>query len=254
MRKLLQLTREGQVLNEKQINSLIRKLGFKHTFFSLIIRCFIATLIVALTIYCFLKIEDNNINWIILGVTIIMLIFVFTIKFNRTKKILTYLSALQDFYLSRFSEFEGYESVFVAHQVKKKSYLQNNLVLLISNGTDFYLFDDIFEATKYRLPRKFKSEKNRTPVLKIISNDFSNKRPVHFKFEEIYHYELRRNNEVDVKEKYNYGYEYRRYTYSFKRSDLDNYCTLSLIDGTSYKLGEEAIVLLRKKAVGKEKR
>lgn len=254
MKKLLELTKEGQVLNEKQINSLIRKLGFKHTIFSLIIRCIIATLIVALTIYCFLKIEDNNINWIILGVTIVLLILVFTIKFNRTKKIIKYLDALQEFYLRRFSEFEGFESIFVAHQVKKKSYLQNNLVILISNGIDFYIFDDIFEATKFRLPRKFKSEKNKTPVLKIISRDFGNKRPVHFKQEDIYNYELRKGNEVDVKEKYNYGYEYKRYTYSFKKSDLDNYCMLSLVDGSTYKLGSEAIVLLRKKAIGKEKR
>ena len=58
------------------------------------------------------------------------------------------------------------------HQIPDESryeagYLQNTLAILITDGYDFYLFDDIFKETEYLLPRKFKSDNNKKPTLKV---------------------------------------------------------------------------------------
>ena len=125
--------------------------------------------------------------------------------------------------------------------------------ILLTDGYDFYLFDDFLKATEYRLPFKFKSSNNPRPTLKVINQEFIHKRPIYFKLKEIDYFQLHKPVELDLKEKENYGFEYRRYTYTPVKEELSNYCLLVLEDGSSFKLDCEVVALLRRRANKKER-
>ena len=196
--------------------------------------------------------NEITLKIIISIILLFLLIIVLFFKCN-TKKIVSYLDVLKDFYIERLCEYEGFENIFVQHQFMKNGYLQNNLVIFATDGYDFYIFDDLLKETKYLLPNKFKAPNNKRPALKIFDQEFVRKRPVYFHVNEISYYKLLKPYIPDLKEEETYGYEYRRYTYTATSNRLDNYCLLELEDGSTFKLAPEAIVLLRKKAKQKER-
>ena len=124
---------------------------------------------------------------------------------------------------------------------------------MITDGYDFYVFDDIFKETQYLLPFRFKSNINKRPTLKVINREFVNKRPVHFKLNEIAYYTLVKPFVSNGVIKVNLGSDYYRYTFTPSKFELDNYCMLVLEDGSTFKLGEDVVTLLRKKAIKKER-
>ena len=185
-------------------------------------------------------------------ILLFLLIIVLFFKCN-TKKIVSYLDVLKDFYIERLCEYEGFENIFVQHQFMKNGYLQNNLVIFATDGYDFYIFDDLLKETKYLLPNKFKAPNNKRPALKIFDQEFVRKSPVCFHVNEISYYQMFKPYAGDLKEKATLGYEYRRYTYTVTSNNLSNYCLLELEDGSTFKLAPEAVMLLRKKAKKKER-
>ena len=52
---------------------------------------------------------------------------VFLLNWN-TKKIVSYLEVVKDFYIDRLCEYEGFENVLVQHQYVKNGYLQSNQI------------------------------------------------------------------------------------------------------------------------------
>ena len=250
--KLYNLTKKGETLSKKQVDSLASKLGIIHSAYALAFRIILSLLLLFVIILCFIKIDNDVVNIIVLLLGLVSIASIFILKFNE-QKIISYLKVLQDFYVSKFSDYEGFESIFVQHQYQRNGYLQNTLAILITDGYDFYLFDDIFKETEYLLPRKFKSDNNKKPTLKIVNPEFVNKRPVYFKLEEISYYSLLKPFVGDATEKNNLGYEFRRYTYTPLKFELDNYCLLMLEDGSAFKLSPDVVFLLRKKASRKER-
>lgn len=252
LKKLLNLTKKGETLNNNQITLLANYLGLRYSTSILLFKSIISLGIIGFSIFCFVKINNPVVNFIIFIVCIILVILLFLINTKR-KNIIIYLDTLKEFYLNKFSDFEGMESTFVRHQFQKNGYLQNDLAILITDGYDFYIFDDIFKETEYQLPRKYKSSLNKNPTLKIINQEFVNKRPVHFKLNEIAYYSLVKPFVFDKAVKVNLGNDYYRFTYISPKFELDNYCLLLLEDGSTFKLGEDVIGLLRKKAPTKER-
>lgn len=250
--KILSLTRKGETLTDKQIDSLACHLKLKFSTFNLLLKSIISIVVLSITVYCFIKIDKLIVNMIILSISIILILLIFLIK-NNTKKIILYLDALKEFSLKKYSEFEGIELLLVQHQFQKNGYLQNDLAIIIADKYDFYIFDDFLKETKYLLPNKFKSNINKQPALKVINPEFVNKRPVHFKLDEIAYYSLVKPFNQSKKIKVNLGSDYYRYTFTPLKFELDNYCMLVLEDGSTFKLGEETITLLRKKAIAKER-
>ena len=90
-------------------------------------------------------------------------------------------------------------------------------------------------------------------MLKVFNPEFINKRPVHFKLDEIAYYSLVKPFISSKVIKINLGNDYFRYTYINPKYELDNYCLLLLEDGSTFKFGEDVVTLLRKKALKKER-
>jgi hypothetical protein len=252
LKKLLNLTKKGEILNNSQINSLAVCLGLRYSTSILIFKSIISIGILSISLMCFLKINNLVLNLIIFCICIILIILLFLIN-TRKKNILIYLETLKEFYLKKFNDFEGMESTLVRHQFQKNGYLQNDLAILITDGYDFYIFDDILKETEYKLPKKYKSNLNKKPMLKVFNPEFLNKRPVHFKLNEIAYYSLVKPFVLDKVIKTNLGNDYFRFTYINPKFELDNYCLLLLEDGSTFKLGEDVVTLLRKKALKKER-
>ncbi len=250
--KLYSKSRKGETLTDLEVDILAKKLGLKDSFFSLAYKIIMTILIVFIEVFCLITIEYLVLNIIISVLLFAFLIFVLVYKCN-TKKIISYLEVLKDFYIERLCEYEGFENIFIQHQFMKNGYLQNNLAIFATDGYDFYIFDDLLKETKYLLPRKFKAPNNKRPALKIFDSEFVRKRPVCFHINEISYYQLLKPYIPDLKEEETYGYEYRRYTYTVTSNTLNNYCLLELEDGSTFKLAPEAVVLLRKKAKMKER-
>lgn len=250
--KLLQKTKEGETLTDSEVRILAKKLELTVSTPKLFFKIVLACLLMGVSIFCFIKIDNLIINLIILALILVLILFVFLMN-NSTNKTLKYLEALKEFSLERFSDYEGFENVFVQHQYQRNGYLQNLLAIIATNGKEFYIFDDLFEETEYPLNRKFKSVNNKRPVLKIISREFAKKRPVFFKSSEINYYELLKPDNSTPTEKEKYGYEYRRFTFSPAKYNLDNYCYLELTDGSVFRFSPEAIHFFRKKIAIKER-
>jgi hypothetical protein len=250
--KLYSKCRKGETLTDLEVDILAKKLGLKDSFFSLAYKIIMTILIAFIEVFCLIQLKYLVLKIIISILLLVFLIFVFVYK-NNSKKIISYLEVLKDFYIERLCEYEGFENMFVEHQFMKNGYLQNNLAIIASDGYDFYIFDDLLKETKYLLPSKFKSPNNKRPALKIFDSEFVRKRPVCFHVNEISYYKLLKPYIPDLKEEETYGYEYRRYTYTPTSNRLDNYCLLELEDGSTFKLAPEAIMLLRKKAKQKER-
>lgn len=250
--KLYNLTKNGETLNKKQVDDLAKKIGLIYSPFSLVFRIILSVLILLVVILSFINVDNLGFNIVVMIIGLLSIIMVFVLSFNE-QKIVSYLLTLQEFYVNHFNEYEGFESIFVQHQYQRNGYLQNTLAILITDGYDFYLFDDIFKETEYLLPRRFKSSNNKKPTLKIINQEFVNKRPVSFKLEEIAYYSLLKPFVGDAQEKNTLGYEFRRYTYTPLKFELENYCLIMLEDGSSFKLSPDVVLLLRKKASKKER-
>ena len=250
--QLLSKTKKGEILTEKEVDILAKKLGLAESFPRLLLKGLLTAIIAVLTVIGLIYIEQIAIKIIIILVAIIIILFIFLFKRN-TALIVKYLDTVKDFYIDRLCEFEGFESMLVQHQFMKNGYLQNNLAIFATDGYVFYIFDDLLKETKYLLPKKFKAPNNKRPALKVFDKEFVRKRPVCFEAKEISYYELLNPYTVNTKEEETYGYLYRRYTYTISDNVLDNYCMLVLNDGSTFKLAPEVVVLLRKKARRKER-
>ena len=250
--QLLNKTRNGETLTDKEIDILAKKLNITDSVFVISYKVILSVIVLILAIFGLVNIDNNVIKWIIVGVGVVLVFLIFLLK-NNTSKIVKYLEVVKEFYIERLCEYEGFENMFLEHQFMKNGYLQNNLAIIASDGYDFYIFDDLLKETKYLLPSKFKSPNNKRPALKIFDSEFVRKRPVCFHVNEISYYKLLKPYIPDLKEEETYGYEYRRYTYTPTSNRLDNYCLLELEDGSTFKLAPEAIMLLRKKAKQKER-
>lgn len=250
--QLYNKTKRGETLTEAEVDILAKKLGLTDSVFSLVYKIVATVLIAVVTLFVLINVEYLFVKILMIVIAVVLLLFVFLFKGN-TRKIVSYLEVLKDFYIDRLCEYEGFENVFVQHQYMKNGYLQNNLAIFATDGYDFYIFDDLLKETKYLLPKKFKAPNNKRPALKIFDQEFVRKRPVCFHANEIAYYQMYKPYIGDVREKETYGYEYRRYTYTVSSNTLSNYCLLELNDGSTFKLAPEAVVLLRKKAKKKER-
>lgn len=250
--KLLDLTANGKCLSEKEVKQLAQKLKLVYSPFDLVIRCIISLALIIITIIIFAKIDNPVFGLISLGVSIVLIILIFFYKNNKSK-IIKYLETLKEFYLKRLANYEGFETMQVAHNFQKNGFLQNKICIIVTDGYEFYIFDDMLKETEYPLPKVFRTPKNKYPVLKVLDPDFINKRPVSFMLSDIAFYQLNKPFNESMSEEESVAYDYQRYTYTIKSLELDNYCWLELNDRSVFKLAAEAVVLLRKKAKGKEK-
>jgi hypothetical protein len=250
--KLYSKTKRGETLTEAEIDILAKKLGLTDSILSLSSKI-ISTVIVLVTTVILMFVVENDVLKVLITILAVSAIFViFLMKWN-TRKIVSYLEVVKEFYIDRLCEYEGFENVLVQHQYVKNGYLQNNLAIFATDGYDFYIFDDLLKETKYLLPKKFKAPNNKRPALKVFDQEFVRKRPVCFHANEIKYYQVYKPYLGDAKEKETYGYEYRRYTYTITSNVLDNYCLLELNDGSTFKFSPEVVLLLRKKARKKER-
>ena len=249
---LLNKTRNGETLTDKEIDILAKKLNVTDSVFVISYKVILSVIVLVLAIFGLVNIDNNVIKWIIVVVGVVLVFLIFLLK-NNTSNIVKYLEVVKEFYIERLCEYEGFENMLVQHQYMKNGYLQNNLAIFASDGYLFYLFDDLMKETRYLLPGKFKGPNNKRPALKVFDPEFVRKRPLSFEVSEIAYYEL--NNPIlpDMKENEDYGCVYRRYTFTITNIVLTNYCLLVLNDGSTFKLAPEAITLLRKKAKKKER-
>lgn len=252
LKTLLNKTKEGETLKDNEVRILAEKLELVYSVPKLFFKIVLSVALLAVAIYCFIKIEHLVVNLIVSILVLILILLIFLVN-NSTKNTLKYLEALKEFYINRLSNFEGFENFFVQHQYQRNGYLQNWLAIILTNGKDFYIFDDFFEETEYVLPRNFKSANNKRPVLKIIDREFVNKRPIFFKSSEINYFQLLKPDNTTLTEKEKYGYEYRRFTFSPIKYELDNYCYLELTDGSVFRFSPDAVLFFRKKATTKER-
>ena len=250
--KLINKTKKGETLSEKEVNELARHLGLKETFFSMFFKILLILVVSVICGYLVININIAALQIIFSVISLVIIVFILLTKGN-TSKIIKYLEVVQEFYIDRLCEYEGFESVFVQHQFVKNGYLQNTLAIFASDGYEFYIFDDLMKETMYRLPFRFSCPINKRPCLKIFDQEFVRKRPICFQASEIDYYQMYKPYVGDFKEKLTYGYEFRRYTFTVTNMNLNNYCLLVLKDGSTFKLAPEAVVLLRKKAKKKER-
>ena len=250
--QLLDKTRNGETLTDKEIDILAKKLGIVDSSSVITFKIIIWFLFMGLGIFLAVIINNDIFWWILLFVLLGLALFLLFYKVN-TNKIVKYLEVVKEFYIERLCDYEGFESMLVQHQYMKNGYLQNNLAIFATDGYVFYLFDDLLKETSYLLPKKFKGPNNKRPALKVFNPEFVNKRPVCFEISEIAYYELNNPAIPDTKENESYGCIYRRYTFTLNDLFLKNYCLLVLNDGSTFKLAPEAVTLLRKKAKKKER-
>lgn len=250
-KSLLAKTKRGETLTEQEVEILAKKLGLEESLPRTIYKMFCSVLVVVVCLILLFNVDSEILRYIIIGISVILLALILIPRAN-TRRIVSYLETVKEFYIDRLCEFEGFESVLVQHQYMRNGYLQNNLALFITDGYKFFIFDDFLTETSYRLPRKFKCPNNKRPMLKIFDSEFVRKRPVCFPVKEIAQYQMLKPYIGDVKEEETLGYAYRRYTFSVTNRQLTNYCLLELTDGSSFKLSPEIVVLLRKKVEKKE--
>lgn len=249
---LLNKTKRGETLTEKETDFLAKKLGLTESFSSLGIKIILTVIICVLAAIGVINIDYLLLQIFIAIIAVVLIVFIFVYRKN-TKKIVEYLELVKNFYIDRLCEYEGFENMLVQHQYMKNGYLQNNLAIFATDGYDFYIFDDLLKETRYLLPSNFKGPNNKRPALKIFDQEFVRKRPVCFHVNEIAYYQLLSQTLPNIKEDESYGFIYRRYTYTISNLVLDNYCLLVLNDGSTFKLAPESVVLLRKKARKKER-
>lgn len=251
LKTLIKDTSMGKCLNEKEINILASKLGLFTNRRILIFKALIASILLIFGI-TLLVIINNFMRFVLFALIIFLIIMLFCYK-NNTKVIINYLEAIKGYYLNRFKDYEGFESVFLIHEFQKSGWLQNHLCILITDGYDFYIFDDFLKETAYALPRKFKAPDNKKPVLKVFDKNFVDKKPVYFKLSDINYYQLAKDFDDKFLETASLGSDYKRYSYSISNYELKNYCLLELNDHSIFKFSPEAIRILRKKAKSKER-
>ena len=147
LNKFLLLSKDGKSLTQKQIDSLAISLKLKESKLSVAFKIVILIITAGIMALVFTKIENLVIDFIILALAIAFILFVFLYR-NNEKRIITYLDALKDFYINRFKDFEGFETVFLQHQFQKNGYLQNKYCIMLTDGYDFYIFDDMLKETE----------------------------------------------------------------------------------------------------------
>ena len=249
--KLLDDTKNGIQLNEKEIHQLAVELHLVLPKWLLFVKRLIAILLVLLSFYIFIKFEVM-ISLILLAAIVLLFFLAFRPK-RKYDLIIRYIEAVKSFYLERFKEYKGFESIYIAHDYSKRGKLHNNFVLIFSDGYEFYIFDDLLMETDYNLPKKFCSKNVKRPVLKVFNSDYVYKEPVSFNVADIAFFSLNKHYEVDLKAKNCWGDEYCRYIYGGVESELKNYVWLELKNRMFFKFDAKSISFFRRKAIDKER-
>ena len=197
--KLLDDTKNGIQLNDKDIQQLAIELHLVLPKWRLFVKRLVAILLVLLSFYILIKFE---IMIALIFTTIFIVLFFLAFRTRRKYDlIIQYLEAVKSFYLERFKEYKGFESIFIAHDYSKRGKLHNNFVLIFSDGYEFDIFDDLLMETDYNLPKKFCSKNVKRPVLKVFNSDYVYKEPVSFNVTDIAFFSLNKHYEVDLKAK-----------------------------------------------------
>lgn len=247
---VLQKTLNGDCLNDKEINQLASQLDLTLSSPKLIWKLIISFLLIISSVLSF--VIYNKIVGIIVSVSsFVIILFILLIKNNKAK-IINYLDTLRDASIEKYSKYEGFESVLVVHDYQKSGFLQNNLAVLMTDGYEFFIFDDKLKNTFHELPRCFRTHDNKHPVLKVFDKDYVDKKPVSFILSDIDYFKV--NGEyLDFCEEQSLGKDYERYTMFPKQEKLDRFCYLELTDRSVFKMSLNAAYLLRKYAKGKER-
>lgn len=247
---ILNKTKKGISLSEKEVNFLAIKLGLITSIFSLFIRMFISLIFIVIGFVVFFEIENEFIKYLLLCILVSLILFVMLFK-NNKHKIINYLKSIDEYYLEYFKEFKDMDSIFLVQEIQQNNNILIKTCILFTNGYEFYICDDLLKKTIYPLPKKFHTTINRDPYLKVFDEDLINKKPRYFSLSEIENYVLFKPFN-GFKESDSLGNEYRKYTFTFNKRKLSNYCIINLKDKSVFKLSSEVIEILRNNAPSKE--
>ena len=98
--KLYNKCRKGETLSDLEVDILAKKLGLKDSFFSLAYKIIMTILIAFIEVFSLTQLKYLVLKIIISVLLLVFLIFVFVYK-NNSKKIISYLEVLKDFYIER---------------------------------------------------------------------------------------------------------------------------------------------------------
>lgn len=247
---ILNKTKKGISLSEKEVNLLAVKLRLNTSIFSLFIRMTISLIFFIIGIVVFFEIENEIIKYSLLFIFVSLILFVMIFK-NNKYKIIEYLEAVDEFYLEYFKEFKDMESIFLVQEFKQNENIFKKICIFFTNGYEFYICDDLLKETVYPLPKKFSSSINKYPYLKVFNDCYINKKTICFNLSEIENYVLFKPFN-EFKKNDTLGDDYRKYTFTFNEKILSNYCIIKLKDKRTFKLSPEVIRILRDNAPSKE--
>lgn len=238
--KIIYKTSNGIYLNAMDERYLLNCLGLKHSFrFYLYI--FLNVMIdLSLIIVAFGAFNDPHLFllWIVfLGIPV----WTFYLYHYYTKNQKQYYRALNDYIKSEFDDFENYSNYYT-YVYDKENLLDKNIitdsVFFITNGYEFYIYNDFLEATNYYLNSYFKSKHNDNPRLKVIARRKEKALAFYLKdIDEYFVYEKKGNIE-----KYNFD----PLTKVFSAIETKKYTSLKLKNGMEYKFGPEIFLCLKK--------
>lgn len=186
---------KGEILSKEEENKLYWALGLKgkhlRTAFSLVV-VLIGAFIIFLSCGKNFLFESKNFYLLILGSLIVAFGFFILIVRNKTKKILRYLEAVDNYFKLRFRKYKGFLNRYVDYkQIPTNNLLTKNKVHFLTDGFNFVIYDDILKDTKYRLPKLFKNKMAQDPVLRIYDEETFNKPRLCFEMTDVKNFRLR---------------------------------------------------------------
>lgn len=204
---LMDKVRKGEILNSEEENKLYWYLGFKGK----TLRTIICLLIIGVGVFGIVISCGNNFimtskNFYLLSFSSIVVAagFFFLIVRNKTKKIVEYLSAIDEYFTLRFRKYQGFLNRYVDYKIiPSNTYLSKEKVHFLTDGFNFVIYDDILKDTKYKLPRIFRNKLAKNPMLRIYDPNTFEKSRVSFEMTDVKNFRLRgdRITETEFKTK-----------------------------------------------------
>lgn len=237
--KILYKTSNGIYLNPTEEKLLLNCLGFKHSplFFLYII--FNTFFDLALTSIAFGTFGDKIIVLFVLTIIHIPLwIFILVTYFKNNRK--TYYETLQAYLKSEYADFEGYSNCYT-YVYDRANLLDKNIntdaINFITNGYEFYIYNDQLNETKYFLGDSYKSKFNQSPKLKVIGR--KKEKALNFYLKDIESYYIcKKKKKITDK-------EFDPITKVFSKDDISDYVVLKLKSGVIYKFGPKVYSYLK---------
>jgi len=238
--KIIYKTSNGIYLNDNDEKYLLNCLGFKRSLrFYLYI---LINIILNVTIIIFASgfvVKRNNYLLLILILTIPSAIIFLHHYYLKNQKL--YYLALDDYIKSEFDDFLNYSNyytyVYDKDNLLDKSIVTNN-VFFITNGYEFYVYNDFLEERDYYLKRLFKKKNNESPKLKVIARKKEKALTFYLKdIEEYYVYDKK----AKISDK-----NYDPVTKVFSIEERKKYTSLKLKNGIEYCFGPEIYLCLKK--------